>query len=566
MKTQFKLMVLSAVGMLAVALTTGFLLAEMAHKREQDVRQNSIAQLRYAARVLVENLNEQMIDKLTLLIEREARTPEQVVELSQSEFLAVALLEPPATDSSGWRTEWVESLNTKFDVKWLNEHLSHWRMDEIKSHEVAWERVVTSDGRVYFALLSPIQVERDGQSHNRISLGVLPSSAFGQVNLITKGQGQSLFLVNKEGYSFSYPDQQYVGSRVNSHPFVARLMGAESLELSEARDELSGKTIVGGFERIGGANIFVVAAAHLNSRGAVVLRFGIQAFVVSVAIFFLVLFGHHYWASKEWREIEILKQNLQPQRPVFPTEVTSVEVESNQDERIKKVVRGLVTYLREPITALLGHLQIRGENKSEVNKLMLSELRGVRDFIEALSNKVGAEEAPLEVIEMNALLSQALSHHRDDWARRGIHLEENFVGAASVRGSYENLKGSLRAIMSFIGDFLSAAEGEKRVMVGVQVMGGVVQVVLEVRGTQLPHDVRQNLFSPYSSWVRDDESFGLGMALAQSAIRKHGGEIELGSFGMDGFRLTIQLPRVHELRTSDSTRERAEKLERGAEV
>jgi len=68
-----------------------------------------------------------------------------------------------------------------------------------------------------------------------------------------------------------------------------------------------------------------------------------------------------------------------------------------------------------------------------------------------------------------------------------------------------------------------------------------VLVRVEDQGAGLPDDVRQKLFTP--GFTTKDRGTGIGLVVARSVVRQHGGELRLENGPKGGCSASLQWPR-----------------------
>jgi signal transduction histidine kinase len=75
-----------------------------------------------------------------------------------------------------------------------------------------------------------------------------------------------------------------------------------------------------------------------------------------------------------------------------------------------------------------------------------------------------------------------------------------------------------------------------------------LEIDIEDAGPGIPASEQEKVFSPFyrieSSRNRETGGAGLGLTVALSAIRSHGGEINFKNVPRGGFRVAVKLPRV----------------------
>jgi signal transduction histidine kinase len=73
-----------------------------------------------------------------------------------------------------------------------------------------------------------------------------------------------------------------------------------------------------------------------------------------------------------------------------------------------------------------------------------------------------------------------------------------------------------------------------------------VRVEIDDAGPGIPDDLHEKVFTPFfraeQSRNRTTGGTGLGMTVARSVVRAHGGDIELSRSPMNGLRVTVRIP------------------------
>ncbi len=168
-----------------------------------------------------------------------------------------------------------------------------------------------------------------------------------------------------------------------------------------------------------------------------------------------------------------------------------------------------------------------------------------------------------DISEMEAMIVSTLSYLRDE--RAGEHSEvvdlaalvETICDGFADAGrpvAYEGpgrLPFRCRAIAlkrAFTNLVDNGLKYGKRVSVGLTILDGVVVVTIDDEGPGIPKAERERVFAPFyrleDSRNKETGGFGLGMAVARTTIRAHGGDIALGDRPGGGLRVTVTLPHV----------------------
>jgi signal transduction histidine kinase len=194
--------------------------------------------------------------------------------------------------------------------------------------------------------------------------------------------------------------------------------------------------------------------------------------------------------------------------------------------------------LRTPITSL--RLRAEFVEDEEGKAKILETLDEMQRMIEA-TLAFAREEAAREdtrTVDLGALIESLC----EDLAEMGMAVA--FAGAA--RTPYPCRPVSLkRAIRNLVEN--AVAYGE-RARVALEVTGDGFEIVIDDDGPGIPEADFERVFAPFvrleESRCQETGGIGLGMAIARSIVRGHGGDITLANRPGGGLRAIIHLPRA----------------------
>jgi len=210
-----------------------------------------------------------------------------------------------------------------------------------------------------------------------------------------------------------------------------------------------------------------------------------------------------------------------------------------------KMLAALGHDLRTPITTL----RLRAEfiEEDEVRQKILQTLDELLEMAEATLS-FAREEAAQEktrLVDVGALISTVCA----DLADTGFPIECAETGAFTIRCRPSGLKRALRNILE------NAVAYGRRGRVFVEHRRGDVAIVVDDDGPGIPKGDMERVFGPFvrleNSRNMDTGGVGLGLAIARSIVRNHGGDITLQNRAEGGLRVTITLPGVTVIETPD---------------
>lgn len=200
-----------------------------------------------------------------------------------------------------------------------------------------------------------------------------------------------------------------------------------------------------------------------------------------------------------------------------------------------KMLAALGHDLRTPITTL----RLRAEfiEDEETRQKILETLDEMFEMAEATLS-FAREEAAQEktrLVDVSALISTVCA----DLSDTGFPVECADPGSITLRCRPSGLKRAFRNILE------NAVAYGRRARVTVEHRRGDVAIVVDDDGPGIPASDMERVFSPFvrleNSRNTDTGGVGLGLAIARSIIRNHGGDIVLQNRPEGGLRVTISL-------------------------
>lgn len=192
--------------------------------------------------------------------------------------------------------------------------------------------------------------------------------------------------------------------------------------------------------------------------------------------------------------------------------------------------------LRTPITSM----RLRAEfiEDDETRTRMLVSLEEMSHMVEAALTfaREEATSEPTRMVDLTALVQTVCADQAD--MDRPVNFNEN--GRLLYPCRPNSLKRAVRNLVE------NAVIHGKTAEVGLVRSGGEVHITIDDAGPGIAEADMAKIFMPF---VRLDESrgqetggIGLGLAIARSIVRGHGGDIRIGNRREGGLRATIQLP------------------------
>jgi hypothetical protein len=231
-----------------------------------------------------------------------------------------------------------------------------------------------------------------------------------------------------------------------------------------------------------------------------------------------------------------------------PTEVRALsEAMARMHDRLTRMIAdrtrmlaALGHDLRSPITAL--RLRAEMVDDEETRERMVSTLDEMQDMVEATlayARGISADQ-PTDPVDLGAMLHDIAS----DLSQSGSAIS---VDAESVTLPLRTV-AIRRAFRNLLGNAQCYGDGAK---VALAVLDQDVRIDIDDNGAGIPEADLEHVFEPFvrleTSRSLDTGGTGLGLPIARSILRAHGGDVVLMNRPEGGLRARVTLPRGSEL-------------------
>jgi signal transduction histidine kinase len=198
--------------------------------------------------------------------------------------------------------------------------------------------------------------------------------------------------------------------------------------------------------------------------------------------------------------------------------------------------------LRTPITSLRLRAEfITDPEMKEKIIATLDEMQAMTEGALAFAREDATAE-PTRTMDLDALLVSLC----DDLAEMGWDVKFADGERVAWRGRPDGLRRALRNVIE------NAVRYGERARVSLAVSADSLEVVVEDDGPGVPEAEFERVFAPFvrleNSRNRSTGGVGLGLAIARTIVRAHGGDITLanrnGAATVSGLRTVIRLPRA----------------------
>jgi signal transduction histidine kinase len=256
------------------------------------------------------------------------------------------------------------------------------------------------------------------------------------------------------------------------------------------------------------------------------------------------------WASKPLQQLASAAHRLgrgesfDPLPESGPRETRQANIAFNRmRERLDRFVRNQTSMLvavahdlRTPITSLRLRAEFIEEEETKAKFLeTLAELQAMAEAVLALA-RGDAETEPTRPTDVAALTESIV----EDAAANGKHVKFENSPSVTLRCRPFALRRALSNLIdnaTFYGHSASAR---------VEILADEVRIVIDDNGPGIPAGELERVFEPFvrleSSRSRATGGAGLGLAIARTIARGHGGDVRLENRPEGGLRAILTMP------------------------
>ena len=207
--------------------------------------------------------------------------------------------------------------------------------------------------------------------------------------------------------------------------------------------------------------------------------------------------------------------------------------------------------LRSPLTRLKLALDLaRGDSRHELTPTLdriereAERLTSLVGMLLTLSRLEAGESAPEStMVHIPDLLAEISADVEIEAQSRSCSVEIERMQECWIEGNQELLRSAFENVMR---NAIRYTEPGTSVRVSAKCEANDVRIVVQDRGPGVPESELDNVFKPFyrvdTSRERRTGGVGLGLAIAERAVKLHNGKISAGNLPGGGFQVEISLP------------------------
>ena len=218
------------------------------------------------------------------------------------------------------------------------------------------------------------------------------------------------------------------------------------------------------------------------------------------------------------------------------------------DEKRAQLVSDLAHELRNPLTTIQGYMEglIDGvlPATEDTYTSVADEAARLKRLTNDLSLLAQAQEAALDLvsepIHLTQVLTTAAERLRPQYEAKGVDLRVSGTSRLDVFGDRDRL---VQAFTNIIGNALTHTPARGEVSVSGHADGDMCEVRVTDTGIGIPEGQLEAIFERFTRLDPDGTGIGIGLNIARTVVRAHGGDITASS-NSTGSTFTIRLPRA----------------------
>jgi PAS domain S-box-containing protein len=248
-----------------------------------------------------------------------------------------------------------------------------------------------------------------------------------------------------------------------------------------------------------------------------------------------------------------------------------IETQLHQSEKLTalgQLAGGIAHDFNNLLQAILGYAQLMKQNPSNAELIERSltvvesaamdgseTVRRIQQFARLRPDEqfVG--------VDINQIVQDAVAITRPRWEEniardsRALELKLELQAGALIQGRPAALSEVLTNLILNAMDAMP--EGGRLTIATRHTPGREVRVMVADTGVGMPETIRQRIFEPFYS-TKGEGGSGLGLSMAYSIVRRHGGEIHVDSEPGVGTTFALTFPIAHESSERESAPASAE--------
>jgi signal transduction histidine kinase len=224
-------------------------------------------------------------------------------------------------------------------------------------------------------------------------------------------------------------------------------------------------------------------------------------------------------------------------------------------ERARLDFLSMVTHdIKGPLTVILGYTELLSDPDERPSPAILADTLGriresgeqihalVSNFVELARIEAGAHRVELHPVDLGEVVGRLVANHAPRARRKGVELVLAPGAVPLVPGDRPQLE---RVLLNLLGNAIKYTPKGGRIVLRMDASDDAITVAVQDTGPGIAADDLGGIFERYRRAPASRvEGVGLGLFIARTIARAHGGDVEVVSTPGEGSTFTLRLPRA----------------------
>src|SRR5271166_2458248 len=238
-------------------------------------------------------------------------------------------------------------------------------------------------------------------------------------------------------------------------------------------------------------------------------------------------------------ERELAKEKMQ-----FESQLAEYEKYAS----LAQLALGAAHEINNPLLGILSHLELEwkdasGERRTEIEQC-IEGARRISSAVHGLLDYARPGPLSLSQVDLSQLVSDALRFVAHQPLFRGLQLQNCVPHDLPMITADANQLSQVLMNLLLNAAQATPAGGSITVLAEKTRFADVIELRVRDTGTGIPEDILPHVFEPFFTTKRG-KGTGLGLSITRNYVRRHGGDIQLGSIPGVGTAVRVTLP-VHQ--------------------
>ncbi len=500
----------------------------------------------------------------------------------QPEFLLVSLQSMKGGD---WITDWTQINDKRAAAKWptsLPETLIRSLQYEDQPGVTFVQRIADGDGSPLFALtmFAEVKAPDSNKIQKNIVIGFVEKDFLADAVVEYKGDLNTVFILDKDGYVVSHPETDEIGKILNDDPVTNEIVQQKRQSATGEYKAKNGDSIVASYQSIAQTNLLSVATTPMVSAMKAardlmltIFIFGLGFLIIGLVLAFVISskitnpIGELQRSAAQigsgdfkapvnistGDEVGELAKSIDKMRISLIERDEQIEsskialVQSEKMSAFGQLSAGIAHEVKNPLAGILGHAQLAKSKVKDADiikhmSVIEKEARRTKEIVENLMRFARAEKPEMVPTDIHETVSRTVDLVDHQLSLMGVKLFKHLDSVPQVMANGNQIQQVLLNLMMNAGHAMEETK-VKEIHVYTEDKGDIVQIRVMDTGKGMTPEVKKRLFEPFFTTKPPGKGTGLGLSVSFGIVRDHKGKIYVESEAGQGACFTIDLPR-----------------------